>query len=91
MTSEGINRELRQMPFLPFRIVMTDGKAYDIRHPDHLWVGFLEAYVLTRAISLIETWDRPDTLDVSHIIRMEPLPFVLPPTSPESNGPQQTA
>ena len=25
-------------PFVPFRIHMTDGKSFDIQHPDFVWV-----------------------------------------------------
>ena len=45
MAPEGLRESLRQQPFEPFRLVMTDGEAYDIRHPDLLWVGRRSAYV----------------------------------------------
>lgn len=89
MTPDGLNAELRRRPFLPFRLVMTDGKTYDIRHPDLLWVQLLEAFVGTGTISDADRWERPDILDVMHITRIEPLPSTLPPQSPESNGPKQ--
>jgi hypothetical protein len=39
MTAEELRDTLREQPFEPFRIVLTDGATYDIRHPDLLWVG----------------------------------------------------
>jgi hypothetical protein len=35
----GIFRELlRQRPFRPFRLVMSSGEAYEVRHPEMAWV-----------------------------------------------------
>ena len=39
MAPEELRDVLRHSPFEPFRIVMTDGAAYDIRHPDLFWIG----------------------------------------------------
>jgi hypothetical protein len=36
---------LKQQPFEPFRLVMSDGVGYDIRYPDLLWVGLASAYM----------------------------------------------
>ena len=34
MAPEELRDVLRHQPFEPFRLVMTDGEAYEIRHPD---------------------------------------------------------
>ena len=34
MTPDGIRKLLRQQPFKPFRLVMSSGKEYEIRHPE---------------------------------------------------------
>ena len=34
MSPDGIRRLLRQQPFKPFRLVMSSGKEYEIRHPE---------------------------------------------------------
>lgn len=36
---------LTQQLFEPFRLVLSDGATYDIRHPDLLWIGQRAAYV----------------------------------------------
>src|SRR5207249_4891820 len=36
MTPQELRDTLRRQPFEPFRLVMTDGAGYDIRHPDLL-------------------------------------------------------
>jgi hypothetical protein len=45
MNPEEVRNVLRQQPFEPFRLVMTDGTGYEIRHPDLLWVGRSTAMV----------------------------------------------
>jgi hypothetical protein len=34
MTPDGIRKLLRQQPFKPFRLVMSSGREYEIRHPE---------------------------------------------------------
>jgi hypothetical protein len=34
MSPDGIRKLLRQQPFNPFRLVMSSGKEYEVRHPE---------------------------------------------------------
>jgi hypothetical protein len=34
MSPDGIRKLLRQQPFNPFRLVMSSGREYEIRHPE---------------------------------------------------------
>jgi hypothetical protein len=34
MTPDGIRKLLRHQPFKPFRLVMSSGREYEIRHPE---------------------------------------------------------
>jgi len=34
MSPDGIRKLLRQQPFEPFRLVMSSGKEYEVRHPE---------------------------------------------------------
>ena len=34
MNPKSFRVELRRQPFVPLRIFLTDGKTYDIRHPE---------------------------------------------------------
>jgi hypothetical protein len=36
MTTQEIQRMLATQPFEPFRILTTDGKEYDVRHPESI-------------------------------------------------------
>jgi hypothetical protein len=61
-------------PFVPFRIVVTDGRAFDITSRNMLWPGRV-----TAMIGLPDNPAEPDvparhvTVSMLHIIRVEPL------------------
>ena len=39
MRSEQLRDHLRKRPFLPLRLVLTDGRTFEIRHPELAVVG----------------------------------------------------
>jgi len=38
MTNEAFRKILKRQPFQPFRLVMSSGKSYDVRHPEMAWL-----------------------------------------------------
>jgi hypothetical protein len=38
MTTEAFRKILKRQPFQPFRLVMSSGKSYDVRHPEMAWL-----------------------------------------------------
>jgi hypothetical protein len=38
MTVQTFRDLLRQQPFRPFRLVMSSGQTYDVRHPEMAWL-----------------------------------------------------
>jgi hypothetical protein len=65
-----------RQPFQPFRLVLTDGAGYDIRHPDLLWIGQRSAMVgLTGEVGHA-LYERTVLVDLLHISRLEPLPLM---------------
>lgn len=38
MTVDACRRLLDQRPFKPFRLVMSSGKTYEVRHPEMAWM-----------------------------------------------------
>jgi hypothetical protein len=73
MTAEELRDTLRERPFEPFRIVLTDGATYDVRHPDLLWVGQRVAYVGLTGDASQTFFERSVKIDLFHIVRLEPL------------------
>jgi hypothetical protein len=73
MAPEELRDVLRHQPFEPFRMVMTDGVAYDIPHPDLLMVGRRSAVVGLTGPASQTLYERTIKIDLLHIIRIEPL------------------
>src|SRR5438046_1853050 len=84
MSPEELRDTLRQQPFEPFRLVLTDGEGYDVRHPDLLWIGKRTAYVGLTGQPGQTFFERAVKVDLLHVIRTVPLDAATPPPS---NGP----
>jgi hypothetical protein len=39
MTADAVFARLRRRPFVPFRLILSSGTAYDIMHPEMLFVS----------------------------------------------------
>jgi hypothetical protein len=73
MAPEDLRDVLRRQPFEPFRLVMTDGVGYEIRHPDLLWVGRRFAMVGLTGRAGQTFFERAVQVDLLHVIRIEPI------------------
>jgi hypothetical protein len=85
MAPEELRDVLRHRPFEPFRLVMTDGTGYEIRHPDLLMVGQRSIIVGLTGQPGQTFYERSVKVDLLHIIRLEPLGTASAP--PPQNGP----
>lgn len=83
MSPAQIFLELEQLPLQPFRIHVSDGSHYDVRHPEFCMVGVRTTSIWVRPASPDDP-DRYVRIDNLHITRLEPLPR---PTAPTANGP----
>jgi len=45
MGAEEIRKHLRKQPFQPFRIFVSDGASYDVRHPEMCYVSRVEVVI----------------------------------------------
>jgi len=73
MAPEELRDTLKQQPFEPFRIVLTDGQGYEVRHPDLLLVGKRSATVGLAGDGSQPYYERTVKVDLLHISRIEPL------------------
>jgi hypothetical protein len=80
MSSQELIEIVRRRPFAPFRLVMTDGQGYDIRHPELLMVGVRIAIVGLPGESGTTLFERHVIVDLLHGIRIEPLQAAAPPS-----------
>jgi hypothetical protein len=75
---------VRRRPFTPFRLTLTEGSTYDVRHPEFCMVGKRSAIIGLAPLDETEhLFDRSVTLDLLHIVKLEPLETSVPP---KSNG-----
>jgi hypothetical protein len=75
MAPENLRDALRKQPFKPFRMVMTDGVGFDVRHPALLWVGTRSAMVGLTGEPGQTFFERAFEVDLLHVIRIEPLQY----------------
>ena len=73
---EKLRDELRRQPFVPLRIHLTDGKIYDIRHPEMAMVTSREVYIGREETSPGSGVAREcDLVSLLHVVRVEQAPF----------------
>jgi hypothetical protein len=76
MGSQDLKAELKKEPFLPFRIVTTSGKCYDVTEKDREMLMVLKRVVVIglRASETDPDFDRYEVVSLLHIARLEPIP-----------------
>jgi hypothetical protein len=84
MRPEEINELLKQRPFRPLRIHMTDGRQFDIYHPDRVLVLRSRVDIGVPAAADSDILDRVEHCSLLHVVRVEELPPV--PPKPSANG-----
>ena len=72
LTLQTFRQLLAQRPFKPFRLVMSSGEAYEVRHPEMAW--------LTRTDILVGIDDADEGVpsefricSLPHVVTVEPL------------------
>lgn len=75
MPLEELLRVLRRRPFHPFRVYITDGSSYEVRHPELCMPGARAVIIGLPSSAYPEpVYDRIVDIDLLHITRLEPLP-----------------
>lgn len=69
-----IRKAQRQVPFVPFRLHLTNGKAFDVPHPDFLTVSKLAIQVAVDPVGKDEIPYQTVSISPMHITHIEPLP-----------------
>lgn len=85
MAPQELRDALRQQPFEPFRLVLTDGVGYEIPHPDLLLIGLRSATVGLTGTQGQTFYERTVKVDLLHVVRIEP---IQSPSSASANGAQ---
>jgi hypothetical protein len=73
MSPQDMRDSAKAQPFEPFRMVLTDGTAYEIRHPDLLWVGQHACLVGFAGNPQSPFFERSVKVALVHVVQLEPL------------------
>ena len=72
MRPQQIQAHLRKQPFVPFRLLLSDGSSYDVRHPEMAAVSRAEVVVGLDSDNG-DVADRFAYCDPVHVVKIEPL------------------
>jgi hypothetical protein len=74
MNPETLLDYIRRRPFQPFRLHLTDGTTYEVRHPELVIVTRREAHVgVQQNGAHLPLADRVHIVSLLHITHLEPL------------------
>jgi hypothetical protein len=73
MRAEDLLTWVRAAPFVPFRIRLNSGRAFEIRHPEMLRVGRTTANVYSFAGALADPYERMEMISLVLIESVEPI------------------
>ncbi len=83
MTRSDLLPYVRQKPFRPFRLVLSEGTAYEVRHPDLIMVGRDGVVIGQSKDPEQDFFDTTVLIDLWHVVRLEPLEAT---STAKSNG-----
>lgn len=85
MAPEELAAALRRRPFIPFRLTLTEGSVYEVRHPELCIPGRRSAFIGFPAPGDPDLlYERSVMVDLLHVVKLEPLDLGQTPTT---NGP----
>jgi len=65
----------RSRPFQPFRLTLTDGRSFEVHHPELIMVGRTTAQVGLRSPDYADVvYERSVTVSLLHVMQLESLP-----------------
>jgi hypothetical protein len=72
MSTNDLLNLTRRRPFVPFRIVTSDGTVYEVPHPDLIMVGLSSVIIGYPSDQEPHAYSRWDVVSLRHVIRLEP-------------------
>jgi hypothetical protein len=73
MSPKDLKARIQQRPFIPFRLVLTEGTSYDVCHPEFFMLGKRSAIIGLTKEPQADFYDATVMVDLLHIVRIEPL------------------
>jgi hypothetical protein len=78
MSADDLLQRVRARPFVPFRLVLTEGTPYEVRHPDHIMVTRTIASIGRPSKDEQSLFESVVWVSLLHIVRLEPLEAKAP-------------
>ena len=72
MTPKDLLKRVRERPFRPFRLVLSEGTPYEVRHPEQIMVA-RDSAVIGLPGSEQDLFETTVLVDLFHIVRLEPI------------------
>jgi hypothetical protein len=73
ITAAAIRARSQQTPFVPFRIVTSSGRAYDVPHPELILVGMREVTIGRSSSHNPAFYVEVDRVSILHVTALEDL------------------
>jgi hypothetical protein len=86
MRPEELLQLIRKRPFVPLRLHMTDGTAYEIRHPEQVLVLRSRVDIGMSPDPATGVLERVDHCSLLHVVRVEELQTAAPPNGAQSGA-----
>ncbi len=80
-SASDIQERLREKPFRPLRIIVSEGQQFEIRHPDLVLVGRHDLMIGFPGPDSPTIYDRVTRVALVHIVALEDLPAPSPPSN----------
>jgi hypothetical protein len=71
MNAEELRKELRRQPFVPLRFHLSDGKSYDVKHPEMVFLTRSWMYVGIESKLGSGVAEDHDLVSLMHVVRVE--------------------
>jgi hypothetical protein len=72
-------------PFIPFRLVTSDGTVYEVKHPELMMVGQSSVVIGYPSKEEPHAYSRMDVVSLRDVVRLEP-EATPDPASPENSN-----
>lgn len=72
MTARDLSKRVKKKPFTPFRLIVSEGAAYEVRHPEQIMVT-RDSVVIGIPGESEDFYETSDLVDLIHVVRLEPL------------------
>jgi hypothetical protein len=87
MPLEELRNFLRARPFVPIRIALTDGRTFEVRHPEMLMLGARAIVIgIPQEGAKDPIFEHSITVTLLHVVSVEPLE--APAATQKGNGAQ---